>query len=187
MIQVITLLTKDTIDEDINELATSKLRLDDAVAGRPVDDESSASSSTGKKGRKSGAGDDEDGGGGDGDGETENKAKASLLKKLLNKLEAKQDGEGLGVPSSAKIEESAPAAAAAGAALGAIKEENGDAVADVKPEASVKAEAGTLAAPEQEVKAEVDAEGDPDADAEGEDEDAEGEDDLDAEGEPDEP
>jgi len=63
--QIITLLSKGTVDEDINDLALSKLRLDDAVAGR-----------TGA------AAEDED-------QETEGKMKASLLTTLRNKLDKK--------------------------------------------------------------------------------------------------
>ncbi|KAL7411147.1 SNF2 family N-terminal domain-containing protein [Mrakia frigida] len=63
-VEIITLLSKGTVDEDINDLALSKLRLDDAVAGR------------------TGAAEDED-------QETEGKMKASLLTTLRNKLDKK--------------------------------------------------------------------------------------------------
>lgn len=65
-VEVYTLISTGTIDEDINDLALSKLALDAAVAGREDD-------------------------GADGNA-TEAKAKSSLLSKLRTKLEVKLEG-----------------------------------------------------------------------------------------------
>lgn len=66
-VEVYTLISAGTIDEDIDDLARSKLALDAAVAGR--EDDSSSENAT------------------------EAKAKSSLLSKLRTKLDIKLDGQ----------------------------------------------------------------------------------------------
>lgn len=62
------MISSGTIDEDINDLALSKLALDAAVAGREADE-------------------------GGNENATEAKAKSSLLSKLRTKLETKLEGQ----------------------------------------------------------------------------------------------
>jgi hypothetical protein len=65
-VEVYTLISAGTIDEDIDDLARSKLALDAAVAGREDDGSENA---------------------------TEAKAKSSLLSKLRTKLDIKLEGQ----------------------------------------------------------------------------------------------
>ncbi|CED82045.1 SNF2 family DNA-dependent ATPase [Phaffia rhodozyma] len=74
-VEVITLLSPGTIDEDINDLALSKLKLDDAVAGRGEDEESAEAE-------------------GNDELEKESRVKASLLSTLRNKLGTKLEDSG---------------------------------------------------------------------------------------------
>lgn len=75
------MISSGTIDEDINDLALSKLALDAAVAGRESDE-------------------------GGNENATEAKAKSSLLSKLRTKLETKLESQDVVEPVKAvKVED----------------------------------------------------------------------------------